>query len=212
MSEKHHGKERAYRLNPAELDEYKRSGFITAYGQPMQVGDEPPIFTFGFVKPHAYNKKDKIMADIQEMSEERGSLLYPAYEKTYQFTREEIEAHYAVHRDKPFFEDLVRMSIEGPVYKFILTGRDAIVEFRKLLGATHPKDRAPDTLRYKYGESDPKRIAYNAIHGSDSLESFLAEVDLHFTEQEHIELGEQFWKRLELYRHHLETGAKGSCA
>lgn len=171
-------------------------------GERLDVTDETtsPIYTFGFVKPHAYRVKDRIMHDIETLSNEHGTPLYLWFGKDDMLSKQTAEEHYKVHRERPFFRDLVRMVTEGPIHKFILTGYNAISTFRSLLGATNPARAAKRTIRHKYGEPE-KGIAYNAVHGSDSIESFVEEVILHFTRED---MDDTFWSRIDAYREWLE--------
>lgn len=169
----------------------------------IDISDEfaKPVYTFGFVKPHAYAHRDEIMADIEQTSVHGGNPLYVLRSKDYHLSRAEAEEHYAVHRERPFFNDLIAMIIEGPIHEFLLVGLDAIPEFRKIVGATDPAKAEPGTLRHKYGEPR-KGLAYNAVHGSDGLENFVHEVGLHFGRDE---LGELFWARVDAYKAWLES-------
>lgn len=168
-------------------------------------GYKGPIYTFGFVKPHAYPRRDEIMDDIWRLSEARHSPLYVLVQKDDYMTHEVAEKHYAAHREKPFFRSLIDM-VTGPTHLFLLAGRDAVPSFRNLLGATDPRQAEKGTLRYKYGEPE-RGIAYNAIHGSDSLNSMVEETLLHF---DRGEVDEFVWARIDAYKkwldHLKETG------
>jgi nucleoside-diphosphate kinase len=173
--------------------------YIKAYGQFIEISSERtyPIYTYGFVKPHAFEKKDEIMGCIYDLSSKSGTPLHVISEKTYTMPKIEAQKHYTEHRFKPFFTDLVEMVTEGMSHHFILAGNNAIRAFRDIVGKT--MDPAPGTLRAMFGEYE-KRLDYNAIHASDSLESFVNEVELHFTKKELRGMGEQFWKRLQVYK------------
>lgn len=84
--------------------------------------------------------------------------------------------HYEEHREKPFFEELVRFITSGPVVVAKVEGEDAVTVVRELMGPTDPKDAPPGTIRGDYGEV----ITENLVHGSDSLESAKRELDLFF--------------------------------
>lgn len=92
-------------------------------------------------------------------------------------SRTEAEGFYAVHRERPFFADLVEFMTSGPVVVATLEGRDAIARYRKLMGATDPTKAAAGTLRYLYAES----IQNNAVHGSDGPETARTEVAFFFS-------------------------------
>jgi len=169
---------------------------IELAGRPIDISDERerPIYTFGLIKPHAYFRRREIVADIYSMS---GGKLHLIYEAEHEMDEEWARLHYREHAGKPFFQELIAM-ITGPSYKFLVAGEDAINQFRQLLGPTDSGKAAPNTLRGRYGEPE-KGLAFNAIHGSDGLSSFVSEVRLHFTHRELDALGEQFWKRFNLY-------------
>ncbi len=86
------------------------------------------------------------------------------------------EAHYAVHRGKPFFDSVVAFISSGPVVAMVWEGPDAVNLARKLMGATKPADAAPGTIRGDYAGT----IEQNLIHGSDSVETALAEIAIWF--------------------------------
>lgn len=90
------------------------------------------------------------------------------------------EAHYAEHRDKPFFKGLVEFITSGPVVACILEGPNAILEVRKMMGATHPKDALPGTIRGDFATT----IDENVIHGSATPEDAAREIALFFKEEE----------------------------
>ncbi|HEY5775480.1 MAG TPA: nucleoside-diphosphate kinase, partial [Xanthomonadales bacterium] len=91
-------------------------------------------------------------------------------------TREEAEGFYAVHRERPFFNDLVKFMTSGPVMIQALEGEDAIALNRKLMGATNPAEAAPGTIRADFAQS----IDANAVHGSDGPETAKAEIAYFF--------------------------------
>jgi len=92
-------------------------------------------------------------------------------------TREQAEANYAEHREKPFFGGLVEYITSGPVLKMVLSGPDAVPVVRKLMGATNPKDAAPGTIRGDFGLI----MDANIVHGSDSPESAEREIGIFFS-------------------------------
>jgi nucleoside-diphosphate kinase len=92
----------------------------------------------------------------------------------------QAEGFYAVHRERPFYKDLVKYMISGPVYVAALQRDDAVARLRKLMGATDPKKADRGTIRAEFGES----IEQNAIHGSDSDENAKVEISFFFAESE----------------------------
>lgn len=97
-------------------------------------------------------------------------------------SQKEAEGFYAVHRERPFFRDLVKYMMSGPVYVAALERNDAVPALRKLMGATDPKKADKGTIRAEFGES----IEQNAIHGSDSDENAKIEIAFFFAESELI--------------------------
>jgi nucleoside-diphosphate kinase len=91
-------------------------------------------------------------------------------------TQAEAEGFYAVHKERPFFKDLVAFMISGPVMIQALEGENAVAKNRELMGATNPKDAAPGTIRADFAQS----IDANAVHGSDSLENAAIEINYFF--------------------------------
>ncbi|SMC35910.1 nucleoside diphosphate kinase [Moheibacter sediminis] len=100
--------------------------------------------------------------------------------KLTQLSRRDAELFYSVHKERPFFGELVDFMISGPIVAAILEKNNAIEEFRNLIGATNPQEAAEGTIRQKYAES----IAANAIHGSDSDENAIIEANFHFSGRE----------------------------
>ena len=90
--------------------------------------------------------------------------------------RREIEAFYAEHVGKPFFEELVEFMTSGPVVAFVLEGEDAVTRAREIMGATNPAEAAPGTIRALYADS----MTANAVHGSDSADSAAREAGFYF--------------------------------
>lgn len=88
--------------------------------------------------------------------------------------------HYAVHKDKPFFDDLVNFITEAPIIAMVFKGENAVERIRKLMGATDPKKAEPGTIRADFGTD----IQRNAVHGSDSLATAEREIKLFFSEDE----------------------------
>ena len=93
-----------------------------------------------------------------------------------QLSRADAEGFYAVHKERPFFKDLVDVMLSGPVLVQVLEGPDAIARNRELMGATDPKKAAPGTIRADFADS----IDANAVHGSDSAENAATEIAYFF--------------------------------
>src|SRR5512145_1791173 len=93
-----------------------------------------------------------------------------------QFTRERAERFYAVHRERPFFKDLVAYITSGPVVAVEVEAEEAVSRVREFIGATNPADARPGTVRYMYGKS----LQNNAVHGSDAPESAQKELEIAF--------------------------------
>jgi len=92
----------------------------------------------------------------------------------------QAEGFYAVHRERPFFADLVKFMTSGPVVVQVLEGDSAVAKYRDVMGATNPANAAEGTIRKRFAES----IEANSVHGSDSLENAEREVAFFFTDQE----------------------------
>ena len=97
-------------------------------------------------------------------------------EKKIQITKEEAEQFYLVHQTKPFYDELCKYLSSGPIVVMVLEKKDAVMENRKLMGATNPKDAKEGTIRQKFGLSIDK----NSVHGSDSQENAKKEIDFFF--------------------------------
>jgi nucleoside-diphosphate kinase len=100
--------------------------------------------------------------------------------KKVSLTQKQAEGFYAVHRERPFYRDLVKYMISGPVYVAALERSNAVAHLRKMMGATDPKKADRGTIRAEYGDS----IEQNAIHGSDSDENARVEIGFFFAESE----------------------------
>ena len=132
--------------------------------------------TLSIIKPDAVAKNH--IGDILRRFEHAGLKIVAA--KMKQLTKEEAEGFYAVHKERPFFGDLVSFMISGPVMIQVLEGEDAVAKNRDLMGATDPKKAAPGTIRADFADS----IDANAVHGSDSLENAKIEIDFFFKPNE----------------------------
>lgn len=131
--------------------------------------------TFLLLKPDALQKK--VVGEIISIVERAGFNILNIRMK--RWTREEAEKFYAVHRGKEFFEGLVEFMISGPVIGLLLEKENAIEDLRKLVGATDPSKAEPGTIRHKYGTN----VRVNAVHASDSQESFEYEVKCFFGDE-----------------------------
>lgn len=132
--------------------------------------------TLSILKPDAVeaNQIGAIIAVIEKSGLEVVAL------KMTQLTRAQAEQFYAVHKDRPFYKDLVAYMSSGPVVVQVLEGKDAVQKYRTLMGATDPKTADAGTLRALFGKSLEK----NAVHGSDSLENAQTEIQFFFTSKE----------------------------
>ena len=132
--------------------------------------------TLSIIKPDAVAKN--VIGKIYNRFESNGLKIVAA--KMKHLTREEAEGFYAIHKERPFFADLVKFMTSGPVVVQVLEGENAVAKNRELMGATNPKEAAPGTIRADFASS----IDANAVHGSDSLANAAIEVAYFFSEQE----------------------------
>ncbi len=128
--------------------------------------------TLSIIKPDAVAKN--VIGKIYTRFENAG-LKIVASRMTH-LSQAEAEGFYAVHRARPFFADLVKFMISGPVVIQVLEGENAVLAHRDLMGATNPKEAAPGTIRADFAES----IDANAVHGSDSAENAAIEIAYFF--------------------------------
>ena len=129
--------------------------------------------TLSIIKPDAVGKN--IIGIIYSRFEKQGLKIVAA--RMLRLSRAEAEGFYAVHRERPFFNDLVEFMTSGPVMVQVLEGDNAIQVNRELMGATDPKKAAKGTLRADFAQS----INFNAVHGSDSLETAAMEIAYFFS-------------------------------
>jgi nucleoside-diphosphate kinase len=132
--------------------------------------------TISIIKPDAVSKN--VIGEIYSRFEKGGLRIIAA--KMAHLSREDAEGFYAVHKERPFFKDLVNFMISGPVMIQVLEGEDAVAKNRELMGATNPKEAAPGTIRADFAAS----IDENAVHGSDSLENAELEIAYFFESNE----------------------------
>ncbi len=132
--------------------------------------------TLSIIKPDAVAKN--VIGKIYQRFEDAGLKIAAA--KMKHLSRAEAEGFYAVHRERPFFNDLVEFMISGPVMIQVLEGENAIAKNRELMGATNPKEAEPGTIRADFAES----IDANAVHGSDAPETAAQEIAYFFPASE----------------------------
>ncbi|EEU7081404.1 nucleoside-diphosphate kinase [Campylobacter jejuni] len=132
--------------------------------------------TLSIIKPDAVKKG--VIGKILDRFESNG--LRIAAMKKVQLSKEQAENFYAVHKERPFFKDLVEFMISGPVVVSILEGEGAVLKNRDLMGTTNPKEAKAGTIRADFAES----IDANAVHGSDSLENAKIEIEFFFKPNE----------------------------
>lgn len=128
--------------------------------------------TLSIIKPDAVAKN--VIGEIYSRFEKNGLKIVAAQMRF--LSKAEAEGFYAVHKDRPFFGDLVKFMTSGPVMIQVLEGEGAILKNRELMGATDPKKAAPGTIRADFAES----IDANAVHGSDAPETAAVEIAYFF--------------------------------
>ncbi|OGV25805.1 MAG: nucleoside-diphosphate kinase [Legionellales bacterium RIFCSPHIGHO2_12_FULL_37_14] len=132
--------------------------------------------TLSIIKPDAVAKS--VIGAIYSRFEQAGLNIVAA--KMKHLSKQEAEAFYAVHKERPFYNDLVKFMTEGPVMIQVLYGEDAVKQNRNIMGATNPKEAAKGTIRADFADS----IDANAVHGSDSLENARQEIEFFFAKDE----------------------------
>jgi len=132
--------------------------------------------TFSIIKPDA--TKRNITGKVNAIIEEAG--LRIVAQKRLQLTKEQAGGFYAVHSERPFYNDLVSFMMSGPVVVQVLEGENAIAEYRKVMGATNPAEADAGTIRATFAES----IDANTVHGSDAPETAAEEIKFFFTDDE----------------------------
>ena len=132
--------------------------------------------TFSIIKPDATrrNLTGAINAKIE------GAGLRIVGQKRVKWAKADAEAFYAVHKARPFFNDLVAFMTSGPIVVQVLEGDNAVAKYREIMGATNPANAAPGTIRKDFAES----IEANSVHGSDSAENAAIEIGQIFTPAE----------------------------
>ena len=132
--------------------------------------------TLSIIKPDATRRN--LTGAVTKMLEDAG--LRVVASKRIQMTKEQAEGFYAVHKERPFYGELVDFMISGPVVVQVLEGEDAVKRNRDVMGATNPADADEGTIRKTYAES----IEANSVHGSDSDENAKTEIEFFFNEDE----------------------------
>ena len=132
--------------------------------------------TFSIIKPDATRRN--LTGAVTKMLEDAG--LRVVASKRIRMTKDQAEGFYAVHKERPFFGELVEFMMSGPVVVQVLEGVDAVKRNRDVMGATNPVDAAEGTIRKTFAES----IEANTVHGSDSDENAKIEIDFFFDEDE----------------------------
>lgn len=134
--------------------------------------------TFSILKPDATERN--LTGAINSLIEKAG--LRIVAQKRVRISREQAEKFYSVHRERPFFSELVDFMISGPVVVQVLEGDNAIAKYRDVMGATDPAKAAPGTIRKTHARS----IGENSVHGSDAPETAVREIAQFFSENEII--------------------------
>lgn len=132
--------------------------------------------TLSIIKPDATRRN--LTGKIISRFETNG--LRIVAQKRVKWSKEDAEAFYAVHRERPFFNDLVAFMTSGPIVLQVLEGDNAVAKNREIMGATNPKEAAEGTIRADFAES----IEANSVHGSDSVENAAAEIAQCFADSE----------------------------
>lgn len=130
-------------------------------------------FTFSIIKPDAFSaeKTGPILTMINEGGFELAAM------RMIKLTKSQAESFYSIHKERPFFDSLIRFMTSGPVVVMILKHENAVEAFRKLLGSTDPSKADAGTIRKKFATS----VEMNAVHGSDSVENAAIEANFFFS-------------------------------
>lgn len=132
--------------------------------------------TLSILKPDAVSKN--VIGEVISCFEKGGLKVIAA--KMTHLSKDAAEGFYAIHKERPFFKDLVSFMTSGPVLIMTLEGENAVLKNREIMGATNPKDAAPGTIRASFAQS----IDENIVHGSDSLENAKTEIAYFFSKEE----------------------------
>ena len=132
--------------------------------------------TFSIIKPDAVGKN--VIGEIISRFEKNGLRIIAC--KMLQLSKQQAQGFYAVHKQRPFYNDLVEFMISGPVVVQVLEGENAISKNRELMGATNPAEAAPGTIRADFATT----VDENAVHGSDAPETAAEEISYFFSDDE----------------------------
>jgi len=135
--------------------------------------------TFSIIKPDATNRN--ITGAINKIIEDND--LRVIGQKRIKLSKDKAEGFYAIHKEKPFFNDLIEYMTSGPVIVQVLEGKNAVEQYRKIMGATNPDNAEEGTIRKKFALN----IQENSVHGSDSDENAIIEIDYFFEEREIVQ-------------------------
>lgn len=136
----------------------------------------PTERTLSIIKPDATTRN--ITGAINKVIEDSG--LRIVGQKRVHLSRREAKKFYEIHKDRPFFDELVEFMVSAPVVVQVLEGENAVEKYRKVMGATNPKDAEDGTIRKLFAKS----IGENSVHGSDSAENAHREIEFFFSESE----------------------------
>ena len=128
--------------------------------------------TLSIIKPDAVAKN--IIGEIYSRFEQTGLQIVAS--RMLQLSEAQAGEFYAIHKERPFYQDLIRFMISGPVVVSVLQGEDAVQRHREIMGATNPKEAAPGTIRADFADS----IDENAVHGSDAIDTAEGEISFFF--------------------------------
>ena len=134
--------------------------------------------TFSIIKPDA--TKRNITGSINKIIEENDLTIIA--QKRIKLSKDKAEGFYSIHKDKPFFNDLISYMTSGPVIIQVLQGENAVEQYRKIMGATNPSKAENGTIRKEFALN----IQENSVHGSDSIENAKIEIKYFFDESEII--------------------------
>ena len=135
--------------------------------------------TLSIIKPDATSRN--ITGQVNSIIEKSGLKIIG--QKRIKLTKETAGKFYEVHKERPFFQDLVSFMVSGPVIVQVLQGENAVVLYRKVMGATNPQEAEEGTIRKEFALS----IEANSVHGSDSIENAKKEISFFFSETEIFE-------------------------
>ena len=135
--------------------------------------------TLSIIKPDATSRN--ITGQVNSIIEKSGLKIIG--QKRIKLTKETAGKFYEVHKERPFFEDLVSFMVSGPVIVQVLQGENAVALYRKVMGATNPQEAEEGTIRKEFALS----IEANSVHGSDSIENAKKEISFFFSETEIFE-------------------------